>query len=225
MVDPRLRYPGLVLGLLALQGCLPFALPPGKASLGIGSRHHDRGFKGPGTGSGMDPVWQVRGAIHPLGLAPSLHGRSFDFGIGYSIENETDQELTIQGPFLDLEYFLWHSEGTIPLRLGTILSPSWITGGPGVSSNGLDGGLDLRLELESSIFNGVEDFSNIDDKPDGKDGSAVLGWSYGELSIGAWVGGGFRSVGENNVWSLALGISGRWPAIAGVICCLDFDDD
>src|SRR5262245_44928819 len=127
MLSPTRSYIScLAFGVFASQGCLPFALPPGKASLGFGARHYSREFKGPGVESGTDAVWQVRGALHPLGLVRSLHGRSFDFGIGYSVENDTHQKFGLQGPFVDLEYFPWRSEGAIPLRLGTIVSPMWI---------------------------------------------------------------------------------------------------
>jgi hypothetical protein len=208
----------VVVAALLGQSCLPFALPPGKASIGAGRRHYSESFKGAGTASGDETIWQLRAALHPLGLARSLRYRTIDFGVGYSTEVDTGREPTaISGPFVDIEVFPWHFGSARQLRLGAIASPLLIVTDPGGFADGIDAGVDLRLEFEGAGFSGGGLFSTADE--DSNDDDVVTGFSYGEWALGVWVGGGMRSVGESTVWSAALGVSGRWPGVVGVICC------
>lgn len=213
---------GLFIAALVGQGCLPFALPPGKAALGVGGRYYDSGLDGAGATGGNATTWQLRAALHPLGLVRSLKHRSVDFGVGYSTEQNTGKEPTeISGPFLDLEVFPVHFGRERRLRLGAIVSPLLILSDPGGFDDGVDAGLDLRIELEGTGFSDGS-FNTADDNSNDED--VLMGFAYGEWALGAWVGGGLRSMGDTTVWAAALGVGGRWPAVAGVVCCADLTD-
>ncbi len=216
-----------LLALLLLSGCVPFALPPGKLSLGAGPQHHGPGFEGAGAASGSELSQQLRASVHPLGLARSLRGRQLDVGVGYSAEQGgSERSQALAGPFVELTYVPWHSAGRRGFRLGTSVSPLLLTTGPGTLGDGLDAGVDLRVELEWTSFSGLKDFSSREGEstPSRADDSVVLGVAYGEWSIGAWAAGGYRSSAGSDVWNAWFGISGRWPALAGVLCCLDPSD-
>lgn len=231
-LDVLQRWILMLLCSLAFEACLPFALPPGKATVGVGPRHYDGGFRSPETVAGSEVASQFRVGLHPLGLVRELHQRDFDVGVGYSIElptgeQETDAELpAVLGPFLDLEYFPLHFGDKDQYRLGAIVSPLLITNDAGGFDNGVDYGLDLRFEFEVAGFSEGDPFSSADEDTNiHSDDSTVFGIGYGEWSLGLWVAGGTRSMGDGQSYDAWLGLSGRWPALLGVICCVGFGDD
>lgn len=98
------------------------------------------------------------------------------------------------------------------LRLGSSVAPSLLFWSDVEGQPRTGAGIDLKLELE--LYGFVPGLLFADEQNDD-----VGGYAHGEWSLGVWVGGGYRDVFGSDVWTSWLGFSGRWPAVAGVLCC------
>jgi hypothetical protein len=191
---------------------LPFAAPPAKVGFAVGpgvlpQKQLPRELRRGGVAS------QLSAGLYPLGWIESAPERRGDLGVGYFVERYSEEGAEVHGPFIDLELFLWrHTAGRHSFRLGSIATPSLIFFRDAQSERQTGAGVDLKVELELYGFSRGELFGGDPD-------DAVFGYARGEWSLGVWLGGGYRDVLGADVWTSWLGFSGRWPAVAGVVCC------
>ncbi|HCF56597.1 MAG TPA: hypothetical protein DFS52_01200 [Myxococcales bacterium] len=188
--------------LMLATGCVgvPFATPPLQATLGTGVRssspHREDAV--------FDIPLQVRAAVHPLALAPSLVGRRADFGVGYLLDAGSAGRT--HGTYLEASGVLaagpigdgW---GRLSLRLqGRLLFDG--------SDGRLGQGAALQLTGDYGVF--VDGpFDSAD-----QDGGA-FGYSFGEGGVGFYLeAAGFR-VAETAGWSATTGLLFRLPASVG----------
>ncbi len=104
------RGPGLIWGgvsMPALAACVPFAIPPGQASI-AGS-----GSPAPASPSDDDADSEgelvLRGAIHPQQLFRSQATRTLNLGAGYRLGVGRGKS-KVHGPYAELGYFPWRRD-------------------------------------------------------------------------------------------------------------------
>jgi hypothetical protein len=191
-------------------GCVPFALPPGQASIGsastgVAQRSRSRDEEAPHS---------IRLGVHPLGLWDSHQTRTLDLGAGYAFERVVRREgqLGTQGPYLEL--------GAYPLRtataLGTVRAGLRTTGDLLMSDQGTE-----RAGFGGSVALAVE-VASFASGPFGVNGSdgAIAGLAHGEVGLGGFVGVSHRRFVDDAYWVASAGISLRLPAAVGVVCCV-----
>lgn len=210
-------WAGLCLTALAIS-CLPFAGPPAKVGFAVGPGVVPQSAL-PAREQRGGVASQLSAGFYPLGWLEAAAERAGDIGVGYMLERYSDAGPPLHGPFVDLELFLWrHALDGHSFRLGSIATPSLIFFRDEDRGGQAGVGMDLKLELELYGFSGGELFGGDAD-------DAGFGYAHGEWSLGVWVGGGYRDVFGADVWTSWLGFSGRWPAVAGVLCCWLPGDD
>jgi hypothetical protein len=113
----------LVLGA-AGTGCIgaPWAIPPVRASVGLGPRIGERPASRPAaapapagrsrSGGGADPVLRV--SLEPLQLVPQLMNRPFDVGVGYLYEPGSNGYASVAGPYLETAWVLFAAASSPP---------------------------------------------------------------------------------------------------------------
>jgi hypothetical protein len=205
--------------LMALStGCLPFVVPPGKVAIGAGPAtgevKRDAGMLKPRS------VTQLRAGFHPLDMMPKASQSAFDVGVGYggdlifsNAPARHDQHTSAHGPYLEAAYYpLRVPAGNAMLRWGArgnldllYLEPKDVMGFGGTAVT--------ELEITGHAAGAFAD-------ADG-DG-AVFGTSWGQWSVGAFVGGSARSFPVTNYRAITAGFAARIPFAAGIVCCAFF---
>jgi len=204
------------------SGCLPFAAPPARVSIGAG----------PATGelersSGsleLRSTTSLRAGLHPLQLVPGASKRMFDAGIGYGGDlvfghapANYDRRTSAHGPYVEV--------GLYPLRLPLGSATTFRWGGQGTAdllylepknTLGYGGSLSTAFEFSGDASG---PFASADD-----DG-IVVGAGHGQWAIGGFVGGSVRHFPDGDYGGLTFGVSARIPLAAGVICCVWSGDD
>lgn len=207
---------GLLSALLCTR-CLPFAAPPAKVGFGVGPASLPQSALSPSAlpeGERRGGVAsQFSAGLYPLGWFESARERPGDVGIGYLLEQYSGDGPQVHGPYVDLELFLWrHLYAEHAFRLGSIVAPSLLFWRDADGQARTGAGVDLKLELK--LYGFVPGLLFADEQ-----NNDVGGYAHGEWSLGVWVGGGYRDVFGSDVWTSWLGFSGRWPAVAGILCC------
>ena len=176
---------GLLLVLVLLGGCLPFALPPVTATVGATHDTASTSLAGVHTDVGFSPFQ----------LSPSLHQRAWDATVSGSFERQGTRDIwglaAAGGPVL----YPWGVDGDDWLdRVLPQLVARWTTDGYGI---------DARIEIEHAEF--------ADGEIDGKD---IGGYARGEFAIGVYAEAGRQFEGIA-AWTATIGLVLRLPAAAG----------
>lgn len=202
------------LGLSILSGgCLPFATPPARLSLGPGA--HLDPVPGARREASSQRFTEVRAAAHPLDLIAGSENNRLDLGLGYQAELPEADSLdgkTVHGPYLELgAYPLVTPLGaSLTLRGGAYASVAslWRAG---LDEPGVGGSLGALVEVSGGA---AGSFAGS-----GDDGTAVFGVARGRWGIGLWGGGSLRDFSDGAYRGVAAGVSVRLPLLAGVVCC------
>ena len=201
-MTPTCRLLPVALALVG-SGCIafPLAIPPAQVQIGGGGRYLKSD-----TVNGYDAQAQLRAAVHPLGLFPSLLERRGDVAAGYLLD--LGQRAVVQGAFLDGGYVILSlpSDEDDLLRLSvraqarllhSDLQKAW---GPGAAA---------QLELE------FVHFTDGNFETSSGDGGA-MGYAYGESGFGLYVEGAYLKTGPMQGWAISGGLTVRMPAAAGM---------
>ncbi len=197
-----------------MQGCIPFAIPPGQASI-AGSGSPARSDPGsPDLAAENEVV--LRGAIHPQQLFRSQATREIDVGAGWRVDLSREPP-NLEGPYAEVSYLPWQvQDGSSLTRLG-LLSFGEILYRPGSERPGWGATLALSAEITTFVSGTLAN---------GSGGDFVAAAAHGEVGVGVFAGvthrelerrSGLAPVGDT---LLTAGISGRLPATAGIICCI-----
>ena len=186
----------LVVVLVLVTACVPYAVPPITADLGA-SRTTERG-----TRTGL----HVNAGFSPMHFSQAQsRTRMWDATIGGSFDREANRDTwgasLAAGPVL----YPWGREAkrTSVDRFLPQLVGRWTTDGTA---------LGVRLALERAIFANGSGTG---------DGNGFAG--YGEGAFGFYVEADLRrgdDMSHEREWAVTAGITLRSPAIAGVVCCL-----
>jgi hypothetical protein len=220
----------LVPAVWLCAACFPFVSPPAKLSFAGGATPApitdplDAEKKPRGVG-------EFRAAIQPLGLSESLHDRRFDLGVGYVAHDAFtgDTSVFTQGPYVELDYFPWQRRKHLEhrIRWGARASADLLFADiEGANELGF-GGL-VGFGFEYTGFAGLTPFVTPTQSNDGEKDGALIGVAHGEWSIGVFAGASVRHVAGQTAFAGLLGLEGRLPFAAGIICCAwskDDDDD
>jgi hypothetical protein len=223
----------VALGVSLLGGCLPFVSPPAKLSLAGGATpapisEPSSVDKQPGG------VIEFRAALQPLDVSESLHDRRFDLGLGYVASDAYwDTSVGTQGPFLELEYFPWQKRKDLKPRLrwgvrGSADLLFMTVGGEREIGFGALAGFGFEYTGFAGLTPFAAPLSSNDDSDDDTDGDtdgAIIGIAHGEWSIGMFAGVEVRNIASQTGFAGLLGIEGRLPLGAGIICCMWSGDD
>jgi hypothetical protein len=205
----RVAWVGVV---CALNGCIPFALPPGQASAA-------------GASTGAQPKnrardevggYSLRGGVHPLGLVAAHQERTFDIGAGYALERapREDGYLEAHGPYLELDAFpILARTGSWTARVGVRTLAELLIRDDALGWGEAGGGGTVALALDFATF------AQGAFAAGGKDGFA-FGAAYGETGVGAFAGVSHRRFRDEAYWMGSAGLSLRVPLAAGVVCCI-----
>lgn len=203
-----------VLVLLALAACIPLpaALPPAKASLGIGAAIGNAVPDDMGNPlSEVEPVALGRVGVVPQSAWLEQHRRPVDVEAGYTFQVFTSglrQNRNRHGAYLGVsvlagDWFVgdnWRARVTMRAFGEYFVLQSF----PG---DGGGGGWALGFEL--ARYSGYS-------PDDSGDGITFLGWMAGEWSVGAELFGGVYSVGGAEYGTVGFALTGRWPGLFGV---------
>lgn len=217
--------------VIAGTGCMPFAVPPARLSLG----------GGPVTGAvpygaselPLDVGATFRAGFHPLDLAEGSSERAFDVGAGYVLDwlstdmpnspnaPPEDDHTYAQGPYLQGAYSpLRHRLGDTYLRVGGRADIDLLFL-PNQPETGFGGSAVLELELSHDVSGPFA--SSQDDEP-----GFAAGVQHGRWALGVFAGGTLRQFDDQGYGGLTAGLSVRIPLLVGIACCAwgsDDDDD
>jgi hypothetical protein len=227
----------IALAVSLLGGCLPFVSPPAKLSLAGGATPapiSDPSSVEKQTGG----VIEFRAALQPLDLTESLHDRRFDLGLGYVASDAYwDTSVGTHGPFLELEYFPWQKRkdlrprvrwglrGSADLLFATVGGEREIgfgaLAGFGFEYTGFAGLSPFAAPLYSHDDTDSDSDGDIDGDADG----VIIGVAHGEWSIGMFAGVEVKNIASQTAFAGLLGVEGRLPIGAGIICCIWSGDD
>jgi hypothetical protein len=206
-----MRWWGLVIAGSVSSACVPFALPPGQASIGTATtgaasrRRAEDEEKAP---------YAMRATLQPLALLDEHQTRTFDFGAGYGVERvaRRDGKLLAQGPYLELTALpLRTRTGSFVARGGVRTSADLLVADAGAYRAGYGGSVALVAEVATF---GATSFANSGG------GGAVAGAAFGEAGVGGFIGVSHRRFQDDSYWVASAGISLRVPAVVGVVCCV-----
>jgi hypothetical protein len=203
----------LAAAALAATGCipLPVALPPAKASLGIGAAVGNPLPNDVGEPlSDSTPVALGRVGVTPQSAWPEQHRRPIEGEAGYAFQIFTDelrQNRNRHGVYAGIsvlagDWWLGHNwRGRLTLR--GFAEYFVLQSHPG------DGG-------GGSWAIGFEIAQYTKHEGEGGSGVAFLGLAAGEWSVGAELVGGYHSVGGAEYGTVGFALTGRWPGLLGV---------
>ena len=183
-------------------GCLPFALPPARASI---------------TASSDDPhELNARATVHPQQFAKEWMDRPVDIGLGVVSDSDPDEDyVSTVGPGLEV--------GAYPGRAS-------FSEGDAIARGGLVHHVDLHVTTDAvtrellgdayvagALLAAVEVAWFGEGFGSSKD---VIGVFYGEMALGVWAGIRGRIEPDAFVVTPAIGLSIRLPFLAGIVCCV-----
>lgn len=182
----------LVFGSAGLTGCVPFAVPPTTSSLALTGS----------TSSGARPGVRVEAGLSPLQVMPSKLHRSWDATLSGSYEHDQRDAWGLAvaaGPILHpwTARSAQRSDRLLPHLVGR-----WTTAGYGAA---------VRATIERA--------ADVTGPFRGSDSTGAL---RGEMAVGLYVEAGYLREDMRDAWSVALGLTLRLPASAGVACCASF---
>jgi len=222
-----------VLAVSLLGGCLPFVSPPAKLSLAGGATPAPVADPS-GVEKQPGGVVEFRAALQPLDVTESLHDRRFDFGLGYVASDAYgDTSALTQGPFVELEYFPWQKRKDLRprVRWGVRGSADLLFATVG-GEREIGFGALAGFGFEYTGFAGLAPFvapmhsnDNLDGDSDGDNDGAIIGIAHGEWSIGMFAGVEVKNIASQTAFAGLLGVEGRLPFGAGIICCMWSGDD
>jgi hypothetical protein len=213
---------GLFFWIVAGTGCMPFALPPARLSLGSGPV---TGFV-PHAGSEMplEVATSFRAGVQPLDLSEGGSERPFDLGAGYVLDllsgpvargsdvPALDEHAYVQGPYVQAAYSPWRWDiGSAWLRVGGRGDLDLLFVGD-ARDTGFGGSAVLELELSQDASGPL--VSEDDDEP-----GFVAGVQQGRWAFAAFAGGTLRQFDATGYGGLTAGVSLRLPFVAGIACC------
>ena len=204
----------LAIALLGLAGCIPLpaALPPAKASLGIGAAVGNVVPDDMGNPlSEAEPVAIGRVGIVPQSAWAEQHRRPFEVEAGYGFQVFTGalrQNRNRHGAYLGVSVLAgdWFVGDNWRARITMRAFGEYfvLQAHPG---DGAGGGWALGFEL--ARYAGYT--------PDESEGGITfLGWMAGEWSIGAELFGGVYSVGGAEYGTVGFALTGRWAGLFGI---------
>lgn len=222
----------LVVAILC-QGCIaiPYVSPPAKAEFNVGGvggmlRHESNQ---PAQEKASEVLMGAHVGFYPLGLFPQFIHRSWDVGVGYVFESTLThadpRSPHFHGIYLDADYwFLVKKLSKVrALRFGLLArgDARWASG-PGLEST-FGGSAFAGLTFEFSEWLGMTAYAEQsrkgdsgEDKDDGENLN-LLGVSVGEGGVGASLGAGYTTVGDQEFWSVLFNVTFRIPGSAGVL--------
>jgi hypothetical protein len=204
---PRATAPSRQRGLFALAtlamgsatvGCVgvPFALPPTQLTVATGVE------KAP-DGRMLAPI-QVRAAVHPMQFAPQWTGREFDLGVGYMYDGT--RAFKLHGGYAEGGAVLWKHVGRTSFQRLSLRGQVRVLKDPVQPLVGR--GAAAIFALETGTFTDGP-FSDVNAR------GGVLGYSYGETSIGVASELSYANVDRLESWALTFGLVVRVPTVAG----------
>jgi|GEM_PF-1749829 len=209
-------YLGWLVVALTAAGCVPFATPPARVSVGATSMWRLPQRDGVDVSHSSGATW--RAGVHPLDVVMDPNARRwFDVGAGYQgetlrrAERDAPRSPSAHGPYLEIGAYptLARFNERSRLRLGGFAS------GELLFREGASTGTGQTLGA-------LLEFSHDVDGPfagSGDDGGFVFGQALGKLSAGVFVNASFRQFREQNELGVSGGLSFRIPYSAGVACC------
>jgi hypothetical protein len=199
----------VLIGPVAAPGCLPYAVPPARISIGSAARS---GVVVTSAGAPARPSYGlVRAGIHPLDAIDEE--LPVDVGVGYEAEFVTSgQAPTVEGGYVELGAYPLKARlaPNLTLRAGAYGAVAGLARS-GTSGLGIGGALGGVLELTGKV-NGTG--SGVSE-----DGTMLAGYASGRWAIGLFGTGAVRDFSDGAYRSAAAGVSVRIPFLAGVICC------
>lgn len=194
---------------------IPIAAPPGRLSISASvptAWQSSRNVPDPPSPV-TSPALDLRAAIEPLQLLPSLRSRRYEFGLGYLLrypDTYAYRELR-HGLFVEAGHYPWVedlAEGR--LRLGILASADLLLPIQGLERGaGVGGSLALGLDWSTIL-----DDSTPVAESDGE--GAFFGWAWGEVGVGVVGGVSWQHVERGDAWCLSLGLQTRIPALVGL---------
>jgi hypothetical protein len=203
----------LAIAVFAASGCIPLpaALPPAKASLGVGAAIGNPLPDAEGQPlSEAEPVALGRVGVTVQSLWPEQHRRPLEVEAGYAFQLFTDrlrQNRNRHGVYAGLavhagDWWLGKGwRGRLTLRGSAAYFVLQDHPGDG-------GGGSWAIGFEAAHYTRHEG--------GGGDGLAFWGLAAGEWSIGAELVGGVHSVGGAEYGTVGFALTGRWPGLLGV---------
>jgi hypothetical protein len=186
---------GLVLTLAS--GCVgvPFGLPPTQLTVASGVEV---------ANGRAEPPLQIRAAVHPMQFAPDWTARDVDFGVGYMLD--ATRSYTLHGGYAEGGAVLWKHMGRTSFQRLSARAQVRVLKDPDQPLVGRGAAALLVLETGKFVDGPFTDF-------DSKGG--VLGYSFGESSIGFASELSYASVDRLQTWALTLGLVVRVPTVVG----------
>jgi hypothetical protein len=130
--------------------------------------------------------------------------------VGWGAEGATRAfgDTLVHGPELELAAFPWGAS-LAPGRFGFFTQQSLLLSSH-AAGVGYGGAVGATVELFGYTSGAFENYDG--------DG-AVAGHSQGLFSIGLYVAGAYRHLGEGDYATATIGVIARTPVAAGVVCC------
>lgn len=174
---------------------VPFALPPTQLTVATGME---------GSRGHVEVPLQVRAAVHPMQFAPEWTTRDFDLGVGYMLDKT--RSFTLHGGYAEGGAVLWRRGG--PRGFHRLSARAQVRVLKDVDQALVGRGAAALLVLEAGRF-ADGPFGEIDGK------GGVMGYTFGESSVGVATELSYASVDRLNTWALTLGFVVRVPAVGG----------
>ncbi len=208
--------------VLATAACAPYVVPPLRVGVGGGgtlgpltappqeSEEAPPGVARPQEVEEVSELGavQLRVALSPLSLFPSLSARRLDLDLGYMGEfylAEEVDDFASWGPFFRVRFYPWVARfgRTSILRVGVAGVAELLYND--VASGQQGGGVALELSVE------IVGFSDGPYKD-----RRCSGTSYGETGVGLFLSGGYRALDRRDYGVIVAGLSLSVPASVGV---------
>ena len=204
-VVPPLSRAAANLGLAAIAasaiacatGCVgaPFALPPTQITVATGME---------GSRGRVEVPLQVRAGVHPMQFSPAWTSRDFDLGVGYMLD--ATRSFTLHGGYAEGGAVLWKRGGHRGFQ--RLSARAQVRVLKDVDQPLVGRGAAGLLVLETGTF-ADGPFGGVDGK------GGVVGYAFGESSVGVASELSYANVDRLNAWALTLGLVVRMPTVGG----------
>lgn len=183
--------------IVCATGCVgaPFALPPTQLTLATGME---------GSRGHVEVPVQFRAAVHPMQFSPAWTNRDFDLGVGYMLD--ATRSFTLHGGYAEGGAVLWKRGGYRGFQ--RLSARGQVRVLKDVDQPLVGRGAAALLVLETGTF-ADGPFGEIDGK------GGVVGYAFGESSIGVASELSYANVDRLNAWALTLGLVVRLPTLGG----------